>query len=203
MAGLQRKTLLPVGSLCFPVIRAASVVTPGRCSRAKAGKGQGSGRQWWFSPDVPCQAPWAASSLSRELFSPQLTRHDSSSWSQAIVINAVSFPFLSGFQTCAQAPASSHQPLPWCQWSSSKQEEGSRGLPGDRGKKGESPWGRGSGRDALGGPQEAGPQASCFRCPSSQGEQHAPPLVLEDVVLWDWVSAKQLLRGLLLCFLLL
>ena len=89
-----------------------------------------------FSPGVPRQAPWAASSLSRELSSPRLTRRDGSSWSQAIIINAMSFPFLSGFQTHAQAPASSYQPpSPRCQRNSSKQGEGLRGLPGDRGKK--------------------------------------------------------------------
>lgn len=142
MAGLQRKTLLPVGSLCFPIIRAVSVVTLGRCTRAEARKGQGAGTWWWFSSAVPCRAPRAASSLSRELFSPQLTQPDGSSWSQAIIINAASFPFLSGFQTRAQAPASSLQLPPWCQQSSSKQGEGPRGLPGDRGKNGESPWGK-------------------------------------------------------------
>lgn len=67
-------------------------------------------------------------SLSCEPFSPQLTQFDSSSWSQAIIINATSFPFLSGFQTRAQAPASSHQPLPWCQQSSSKQGKDQVGL---------------------------------------------------------------------------
>lgn len=68
----------------------------------------------------PAKLPQVALSLSCEPFSPQLTQFDSSSWSQAIVINATSFPFLSGFQTRAQAPASSHQPLSWCQQSSSK-----------------------------------------------------------------------------------
>lgn len=67
-------------------------------------------------------------SLSCEPFSPQLTQFDSSSWSQAIIINATSFLFLSGFQTRAQAPASSHQPLLWCQQSSSKPGKGPSGL---------------------------------------------------------------------------
>lgn len=67
-------------------------------------------------------------SLSCGPFSPQLTQFDSSSWSQAIVINATSFLFLSGFPTRAQAPASSHQPFPWCQQSSSKPGKGLSGL---------------------------------------------------------------------------
>lgn len=89
----------------------------------------------WFSSGVPCRAPWATLSPSRELFSPRLTWCNGSSWSQAIIINATAFPFFSGFQTRVQAPASSHQLPPWCQRSSSKQGEGPRGLPGDRGQK--------------------------------------------------------------------
>lgn len=120
--------LLTVGSLCFPKIEAASVVTPGWCSRAEAGKEQGVGTWWWFSSSVPCQAHQVTLSLSCGPFSPQLTHSDSSSWSQAILINATSFLFLSSFQTHAQAPASSHQPLPWCQQRSSKPEKGPSGL---------------------------------------------------------------------------
>lgn len=73
MAGLQRKLLLPVGSLCFVIIWATSMLTLRQCSKAEArGKGRGLARSGGFhlvSPAKPLEltCPWVTQCIQFQL----------------------------------------------------------------------------------------------------------------------------------------